>query len=158
MSYLPVQVTAWNWHLQGHKENHTVNSSSFWMLKGPNWSWHVGARKGLYKSSRSRVTYPNTQRTSQVTNHKGTGASWGQCVLYEGRAATQLQPLLSRAWDCQRLWVFKRSWKVRFWGGGEVQAKHTCKTDMVQVLPGFTPWTRQGRASLRPLEITQLPR
>lgn len=32
------------------------------------------------------------QHTGQVTNHKGTGASWGLCVLFEGRAATQLQP------------------------------------------------------------------
>lgn len=41
-------------------------------------------------------SHPNTQCTSQVKNQKGTGASWGLCVLCDGRAATQLQPTAVR--------------------------------------------------------------
>lgn len=81
MNYLSIQVTVWNWHLQDHKVNHLVNSSSFWTLKGPSWSWHLRAGKGCYKSSRTGVIHPNTQTTSQGVNHKRTGTSWRQCLV-----------------------------------------------------------------------------
>ena len=70
------------------------------MSKGPYLSWHLrGAGDDEGKNFINHLdqgSHPNTQCTSQVKNHKGTGASWGLCVLCDGRAATQLQPTAVR--------------------------------------------------------------
>lgn len=131
MNYLSIQVTAWNWYLQDHQENHQVNSSSFWTLKEPYWPRHLGAGKGFYTPYRLGAIHPNSQPPSQVKNHIiRTGTSRWLYVMWREDCHSASANCFW-AWNFQRFWAFKISWKFRYVCVG--QTKLTCKTDMTQI-------------------------
>lgn len=114
--------------------------------------WRLRAKKGFYKSSRPRVTHPNTQPISQVMNHRREGASWGLCDGGLLPSASQLLPglglpeLLSVQEKLEIQTFVRGPSKTHLQdisGPGAARLHALSQTE-----PGFPP------AILRPLEIT----
>lgn len=114
-----------------------LNVNGILLILAPQSYWGKDFTNHLAQGSHTQI--PCAPARSWTT--KGLKPA-GDCVsCVKGGLLLSSSQLLSLAWDCQRVWVFKRTWKFTDLCGSQA---NTPAGQMAQMLPGYTPRARQG--------------